>query len=539
MRFRGGYDCCTSVGQSIAQFFFGKTLTTDFKELFAGDAQGFYRTLDAFTHKHENLLGLTMFVSDRRLKKNIVRIGDDYAGPGVHLYVYDWRPEAKEVYGLEGLSMGPLAQEVQMKYPDQVFTTSQGHLAIRLDRKLAETDTSYRRAMGTLMLSRLLLHGHNSDRPKVRARALSRANETVTQCSPPGCGDHGECTAKGVCKCTGFWSGKNCNTPPPVSTVCKPSDDAFRSVHGGDADCGNYGHYGTCEATGKCDCGLAAGAWKGNRCELECSNDADCGAPQAGTCDPHSRQCVCKDGWSGNQCRVPPPGPCKQDADCAGWAVGIGQPAQGACDRSTGQCTCASCPLGTEGHGCTESLYAGSRCQIIKPVDGAACDTDSQCPSGDVCTDQVCTSKNPTPSPNLIEKLIDGVVESLSTPEGIESLALMMGVQKGVHAATEWLVKGGVKAIVRKVIEKRVASGMASKAGTESAEDIGGDLVAKMMARSVGEDAVKGVASAGADATAEIAADAAFGPFGLVLGGIRSVANCWHDPRRGGPRGAK
>ena len=77
-----------------------------------------------------NILGLLSaasgFFSDIRLKENIKKVGDF---DGLNVYSWDWNDEAKEL-GIEGPTIGFMAQEVQETYPDHVIETDSGYLAI-------------------------------------------------------------------------------------------------------------------------------------------------------------------------------------------------------------------------------------------------------------------------------------------------------------------------------------------------------------------------------------------------------------------------
>ena len=66
------------------------------------------------------LLNAVIGLSDRRLKKNIKKVGRNLAGYGY--YTWEWTDEALELgaaqYGTEGV----IAQEIQEVYPEAVIT---------------------------------------------------------------------------------------------------------------------------------------------------------------------------------------------------------------------------------------------------------------------------------------------------------------------------------------------------------------------------------------------------------------------------------
>lgn len=66
--------------------------------------------------------------SDARLKKNIRRVGKT---PGGHnLYAWDWKKQAKFVFGKTGSDMGVLAQEVKETRPDLVVEFPDGYYRV-------------------------------------------------------------------------------------------------------------------------------------------------------------------------------------------------------------------------------------------------------------------------------------------------------------------------------------------------------------------------------------------------------------------------
>lgn len=68
--------------------------------------------------------------SDRRMKENIVRIGDHPAGFG--LYLFRYRAEHRDEYGA-GRHFGVMADEVAPICPEAVVTREDGFQAVRYD----------------------------------------------------------------------------------------------------------------------------------------------------------------------------------------------------------------------------------------------------------------------------------------------------------------------------------------------------------------------------------------------------------------------
>ena len=153
----GAYECCTKLGDSIGEFFLGRTLTTDFRELVEGDVEGFGQRWgnymdrlaeqtglhpgpDKVVVSNEDLLregnpGLAKvieFVCDPRLKSGIRRIAANVLPGGVHGYEWTWNEAAKRLYGFRGRATGLLTTEVHQVYPHLVKTTTQGYQHIEI-----------------------------------------------------------------------------------------------------------------------------------------------------------------------------------------------------------------------------------------------------------------------------------------------------------------------------------------------------------------------------------------------------------------------
>jgi hypothetical protein len=177
----GAYDCCTKLGDSIGEFFLGRTLTTDFRELVEGDEQGFGERWgnylerayedsrlkdtvnwrndlidsvdetgnDLFREKlqenaemivrdsRSDLADVIDFVSDPQLKDNIIR-QTSHVFPWVHAYTWTWNETANQLYGLFGDACGLLTSEVVHEFPENVVTDIWGynHLLVPPDHEL-------------------------------------------------------------------------------------------------------------------------------------------------------------------------------------------------------------------------------------------------------------------------------------------------------------------------------------------------------------------------------------------------------------------
>ena len=154
----GAYDCCTKLGDSIGEFFLGRTLTTDFRELVEGDSEGFstrwgnylrrgvedtgaddvfgdvvsggtiaedlYGT--ALRRKNEGLADTIDFICDPRLKLGLTRVRS-HVMPDVHGYEWTWAPRARRLYGLAGRGRGVLTTEMARAFPHMVRSDEHGY----------------------------------------------------------------------------------------------------------------------------------------------------------------------------------------------------------------------------------------------------------------------------------------------------------------------------------------------------------------------------------------------------------------------------
>ena len=175
-----GYDCCTSLGSNVAEFFLGRTITTDFKEVLGGDVEGFgsrwadyRRRLYDATQVEVGGVGVGVggvdvggvdvggvgdvinFVCDPRMKRNLVRTQENVMGPGypsLHAYKWVWSEDATRMYGLQGESHGLLTPEVRKHFPDKVKTSGDGVQFISLTPK---SDVESEMLMNTMMRLKL------------------------------------------------------------------------------------------------------------------------------------------------------------------------------------------------------------------------------------------------------------------------------------------------------------------------------------------------------------------------------------------------
>ncbi len=219
---------------------------------------------------------------------------------------------------------------------------------------------------------------------------ISQPGDDFTPCGKWGCGNHGVCDINNTCTCKDGWTGASCHIPP-VGQV---------PAHLGDAACGNWDVFGTMTLglpgyapTCECKHGM-----KGDRCEVECTENADCGH---GTCDTIMGRCVCATR-------------CYNDADCPGTS---------SCDTSILQCTSgwtgvkcshaldATCTSNDdcgvnggfgEGGVCVDGVcvcepdYAGMRCERELSKGAQACNVSSECAGrGDVCVSRSSATERP------------------------------------------------------------------------------------------------------------------------------------------------
>lgn len=147
-----GYDCCTPLGMSIAEFFLGRTITTQMKDVISGKAS----VVDMMT-QDAPFAALATFLSENRMKENIQLMKQDYAGKGIHCYLYNWTEEARRLYPHRHLStgkrLGVLASELQLKYPENVIVDQHGNRLFKYNNpERFKQDSEFRRAVLALAL---------------------------------------------------------------------------------------------------------------------------------------------------------------------------------------------------------------------------------------------------------------------------------------------------------------------------------------------------------------------------------------------------
>lgn len=149
---RQGYDCCTPFGQSVAQFFIGKTLLTEINDVVHGRLS--FAELVAMNPAKAYIL---YSLSDDHVKEDVTLIQHDFAGPGMHAYVFKWSPLAHQLYPDQtGYSqeyrLGLMARDIAAVYPDAVTPNEYGHLFVTTVPELYEHDAGYRRVVHALQL---------------------------------------------------------------------------------------------------------------------------------------------------------------------------------------------------------------------------------------------------------------------------------------------------------------------------------------------------------------------------------------------------
>jgi hypothetical protein len=157
-----GYDCCTSLSSSIAQFFFGKSIPAEFDNLvnyateaFSGNSPTSYcsggassvsesnatsasaspsasasasKKVNELLDNRDSLAPLISFLSDERLKENIQLLEEDACGLGLHSYTYTWNNVAKRLYKKpDGVMTGLLIKDLEKVFPQCIRTTPYGH----------------------------------------------------------------------------------------------------------------------------------------------------------------------------------------------------------------------------------------------------------------------------------------------------------------------------------------------------------------------------------------------------------------------------
>jgi hypothetical protein len=317
------------------------------------------------------------------------------------------------------------------------------------------------------------------------------------------CGSHGTLDEYGQCVCNldpGYttkdgnveWSGVYCQRPP-TNVPCKPSSAEERKKLGGDLACGNWGQYGTCNSNGTCDCGVK-NPFKGSRCQNECQSDMDCGGPKVpfptpdgavnrdiGVCNRANNRCVCKNGWSGVQCRTPPADAKAYDESDCYW----GGVQHGTFDAENKKCICLKDLQG-------RPLYEGPLCAIPVVYEGAPCSDKEPCRDKQAqCINGKCQGPDEGSSGVSIPEQILAALGGLLSLESIE----FMLVDQGIEKTAEFLVKSGITGIMTKILEAQMAKLTQGAVFDMLASRVGVEVATQTMSRAVAENTVKTVAS--------------------------------------------
>jgi hypothetical protein len=139
-----GADCCATWYDSIPQFFLGRTISTDIRQLLEGDPSGFearweeyLRIAGYFTpipHLFTTAKYMIEMACDPRLKQGARVLMMDVF-PGVHAYEWTWTTRAGELYSLRGRDRGLMTNEVRTIAPSLIHRdTRTGYDVIRLYR---------------------------------------------------------------------------------------------------------------------------------------------------------------------------------------------------------------------------------------------------------------------------------------------------------------------------------------------------------------------------------------------------------------------
>lgn len=339
------------------------------------------------------------------------------------------------------------------------------------------------------------------------------------------CGSHGAVDEYGQCQCfndPGYtdkdgavqWYGMYCQKPP-ANVPCKKSSDEERKKLGGDLACGNYGQYGTCNTNGTCDCGLV-NPFKGSRCQNACESDMDCGGPKMpyttpegttinrdiGLCNRKDNTCSCKNGWSGVQCRTPPPDAKPYDAaDCAWGGV-----AHGTFNEDTKQCICFKDERG-------RPLYEGPLCTLPIVYEGAPCSSKEPCRDKTAkCVDGTCHDTDTVDKTKLSEIFLT-CVQGLFTWESINFILVDVGLTKMAKFFSETVVKQ----ILEKVLLNSFEAFSKEAAFAALTKTVGEELAVKITAQVFTKEVVTMSATALAEASTAAVADSVTGPIGAIL----------------------
>jgi hypothetical protein len=152
---QSGYDCCTNMATSIADFFFGSSLPAMFQNAvqqasqdFSGNSPTTWCDLPGGPDPdpvRQALEPLVSFLSDERLKTNIVMTEENGVGMGINVYRYEWTPEAKRLYKKpNGEVEGLLMKELEQVFPQCVRLSPYGHKMFLHHEKLMPSTKDFK-----------------------------------------------------------------------------------------------------------------------------------------------------------------------------------------------------------------------------------------------------------------------------------------------------------------------------------------------------------------------------------------------------------
>lgn len=119
-------DCCTNLGDSIGQFFLGKTIE------------------DCIAHPSKCNDKIFDFYCDKQLKKNIKLIKEDFL-PDLNIYMFEWNKVAETMYGLKGKSIGFMSSEVKKKFPKYVLVDKNGYEYVKYSPQKCNSDKDFKK----------------------------------------------------------------------------------------------------------------------------------------------------------------------------------------------------------------------------------------------------------------------------------------------------------------------------------------------------------------------------------------------------------
>lgn len=113
------YDCCTTTAASFEHLVMGRTMSAYLKDTIDGKISP-----EEFTNTSVGL-ALYSLLSEDALKMNKQIVTPDFIAPNVHLYMYQWTPEAIEMYPERGLietpRLGLMASEIENYFPEYIM----------------------------------------------------------------------------------------------------------------------------------------------------------------------------------------------------------------------------------------------------------------------------------------------------------------------------------------------------------------------------------------------------------------------------------